>query len=177
MISDKEKRVIDEAVKTADRKYREKLDNLYSLSGAEDHCLHGLEEWLGGAAKWMYNNMKDQALSSSGIKVAERAEMMSGAEVLGSVCLQLAGRTGSITIQYRRRGDKSIVGLPGNPSPMKTATDTIDSAAWLLKRMDDLTDVAVRYVKAMGIVRDRELKDSDARAEKAMHQLELLKKL
>ena len=80
-------------------------------------------------------------------------------------------------IRYRRRGDKSVVNLPGNPSPMKTATETIDSAAWTLKRMDELTSVAVRYVEAMSIIRTRELKDSDARAEKAMHQLELLRKL
>ena len=177
MISDKEKRIIDEAVKTADRKYCEKLENLFSLSGVEGHYWHGLEEWFGNAAKWMYNNMQDTALSSSGIKVAERNEMMSGPEVIGSVCLQLDGRTGSIQIRYRRRGDKSAAWLPGNPSPSHTATETIDSAAWALKRMDDLTDVAVRYVKAMGIVKDRELKDSDARAEKAMHQLELLRKL
>ena len=177
MITDKEKRIIDEAVKTADRKYCEKLDNLFSLSGVEGHYWHGLEEWFGNAAKWMYNNVQDPALASAGIRVAERHEMMSGPEVLGSVCLQLDGKTGSIQIRYRRRGDKSVVNLPGNPSPSHTATETIDVAAWTLKRMDELTSVAVRYVEAMGIIRTRELRDSDARAEKALHQLELLKKL
>ena len=181
VISQEERDTIREAVAVAKRKFDEKWSGLCRLTGA----VHGgmgwkdMGKWFGLAAMWMYDHDNDPALENAGIRIVGRDAMCAGKGSRGRVLLQLDDSGGSVELEYEYdvTTNTAKVTMPGEPGEHDTVTGTIDSAAWALRRLDELMAVAVRYSKVMEAVKARELCTSRERVEKARHQLELLEKL
>lgn len=173
-ISTAEKAIIDETVEVAGRKYDAKLADLRRVAGKP----YSLEKWLGNAARWLRDHEKDPAAAAAGIEPVDHWEAIAGDRCKARLDLQLDGGIGRVELHYELNypGD-CYMSLPVRPKPENTSTLTIDAAADALRRMDTLLAVAIRFARMRDIVRERELEVSEARAEKARHQLELLKKL
>lgn len=180
VVSQEERDTIREAVAVARRKFDEKWSALCRLTGAVrgGQGWRDMGKWFGSAAMWMYDHDSDPALESAGIRVADRGAMCAGKGARGHVLLQLDSG-GSVELKYEHdvATNTTQVIMPGEPEERDTVTDTIDSAAWALRRLDELMAVAVRYSKVREAVKARELCTSLERVEKARHQLELLEKL
>lgn len=181
-ITPEEKEVIEKAVDVATRKFVEKMTGLCKLA----NILYGslaseeLGKWFGSAARWMYDHDDDPALKNVGIRVSEKCEACFHPGARGHVLLHLDGVSGGgIKISYEHDVDtnETMVTLPGKPIKRKTVTETIDNAAWALKRLDELTAVAIRYSKVLAALKERGAAASRERVEKARHQIELLEKL
>jgi len=181
-ITQEEEEVIGKAVDVATRKYIEKMIGLCKLASISygSWAWKDLGKWFGSAARWMYNHEDDPILKKVGIRVAERGEMCAGKGAQGCVVLRLDGGSNwGIQISYEHDVDtnETMVTMPGEPERRKTVTETIDDAAWALKRLDELTAVAIRYSKVLAALKKRGETASRERVEKARHQIELLEKL
>ncbi len=181
-ITQEEKETIEEAVSIANRKFIEKMTGLCKLANIlyGSWAWKGLGNWFGSAARWMYDHDDDPALKSVGIRVSEQCEACCPPGARGHVLLHLDGVSGGgikLSYEHNVTTGESTVTMPGKPEARKTVTETIDSAAWALKRLDELTAVAIRYVKVLEAIKAREMNTSLKRVEKARHQIELLEKL
>lgn len=168
-LTDEERGLIQRVLGTAQRKYDEKIANLGHILRASGDA----GDALGNAVRWVYRHADDPALEAAGLKVIQRGEDLYS----GFVVFQIdGGLRPSVRVEYRHELVTYAI-LPRWLEHPNTVTIAVDSCAWALKRLDELTAVAVRYAKVADAVRHRELENSCDRVAKARHQLELLEKL
>jgi len=180
MITKKEKDLVEKIFDEGCRKYAEKVVALAGVLGCDrslalDQC-SGFGRWLvENAEKW------DEVFKKHGLRVS--ASMDSGTTFIMNVedCKDGSGAI-SFHVNWYRSGNKLLATHFSDPPHERTrvehtAEEAINSVAAALKSLNMWTILAAKYMAIKADVDDIETKMSDARVEKAMHQLELLKKL
>lgn len=184
MITEKEKQLIDEIIDEGHRKYWEKLKVLADVIGADTSL--ALDQTT-GIWRWLKDNKAKYAevYGRHGLSIRETDDDGDTFVMRGN-----DGDGGEEFTELRVHTYTSVCGSTTqyvthymSPASYRdryknlTATDAIDGVARAIKEVTLWTLLAIRYNAIRKDVDGIETDESDARVEKAMHQLELLRKL
>ena len=180
MITRKEEDLVNEIFDEGSRKYNEKLAVLADVIGCETSLAR---DQCSGIGKWLVENESKYRceFKRHGLTVRNTDDDGTTFTMHGN---DGSGGDSPVVFHvhwYRVCGDVNAVHYM-HPSEERTrfkhtAEDAVNSVAGALRSITMWTLLAARYKAIKADVDDIEVKESDARVEKAMHQLELLRKL
>ena len=181
MVTEKEKQLIDEIIAEGNRKYWEKLKVFADVIGADTSLALNQTTRIW---KWLKDNKAKYAevYGRHGLSIREtdddgdtfvmRGNDGDGGEEVTELRVSVHHGVGNTYVMHYM-----------SPTSYRdhyknlTATDAINGVAKAIREMTLWTLLAIRYNAIKKDVDGLETDESDARVEKAMHQLELLRKL
>jgi len=181
MITEKEKQLIDEIIAEGDRKYWEKIRILADIVGSQPSLALNQTTRIW---KWLKDNKTKyrDVYKRHGLSIRETNDDGDTIVLRGN-----DGNGGDNIVELRVNTWDGVISGKGYVchymAPAEcggrdmTATDVIDTVALAIKDVTLWTIVAGRYNAIKKDVDGIETGESDARVEKALHQLELLRKL
>lgn len=179
MITQKEKDLVEKIFDEGCRKYAEKIATLAEVLGCDRSLALDRCSYFG---RWLVENSEKRAdvFEKHGLRVSSLIACYTTfvMNVDGS-----GDRNEAISfrVDWYKSGSKLYATHYATPSKERlsehTADGAINSVAAALKNLNMWTILAAKYMAIQADVDDIETKMSDARVEKAMYQLELLKKL
>lgn len=180
-ITDEERRLADEILDEGDRKYWEKATTLGELLGVDwldmpDAAFNRIWKWLkdnrdGRRKEFKRHNLEIRMEDSSSAKIVVRRS-------------ERRGDVDELRVSWWNQAGNDVLRHRMTPGEYKshyngecTATDAMSYVLTTLRELDLWLTVAMAYKAVRADVDKAEKAKSVARAKKARHQLELLRKL